>query len=60
MEKLSTAFEKAMKHPSVKKMLSQVGLTSTYMNAQEFKEFMKKEAEKLKKVAQKSGMVIKY
>lgn len=60
MEKLSTAFEKAVKRPSVKKMLSQVGLIPAYMNAKEFKEFMKKDAERLKKVAQESGMVIKY
>lgn len=60
MEKLSTVFEKAVKHPSVKKMLSQVGLTPAYMNAKEFKEFMEKDAERLKKVAQKSGMIVKY
>jgi tripartite-type tricarboxylate transporter receptor subunit TctC len=60
MEKLSTAFERAINHPSVRKRLSQVGLTPAYKNPKELTEFMKKETEKLKKVAQKAGMVVKY
>jgi len=60
MEKLSPAFEKALKHPSVQTMLKQVGLVPAYMNAEQFREFMKKETEKLRKVAQKAGMIIKY
>ncbi len=60
LEKLSAAFEKASKHPSVQTMLKQVGLVPAYMNVTEFKEFMKKETERFRKVAQKAGMVIKY
>ncbi len=60
MEKLSTAFEKAVKHPSVQANLRKIGLTPAYMNATEFKQFLEKETEKLRKVAQKAGMIIKY
>lgn len=60
MEKLGPAFEKALKHPSTTKMLLQAGLTPAYMNATEFKQFMENETKKLKKVAEKAGMVVKY
>lgn len=60
MEKLSEAFEKALKHPSVQAKLKQVGLTPAYLNAKEYKEFMRKETEKLRKVAQKAEMIVKY
>jgi len=60
IEKLSTAFEKALNHPSVKEKLSQVGLTPAYMDAKQLREFMNKETEELKKVAQKAGMGVKY
>ncbi len=60
MEKLSVAIEKAIKHPSVQVLLKQVGLVPAYMNATEFKEFMQKETERFRKVAEKAGMIIKY
>lgn len=59
MEKLSEAFEKALKHPSVHAKLKQAGLTPAYMNAKEYKEFLRKETEKLRTVAQKAGMILK-
>lgn len=60
LEKLGAAFEKAVKHPSVQTMLKQAGLIPYYLNADEFRDFMRKETERFRKIAQKADMIIKY
>lgn len=60
MEKLSIVFEKAVNQPSVQKMIRQTGCAPFYMNATELKDFLKKETEKYRKVAEQGGMIIKY
>lgn len=60
MDKLSIAFEKAVNDPSVQKQIEQIGLFPAYMNASQFKDFLKEETEKFKTVALKAQMIIKY
>jgi tripartite-type tricarboxylate transporter receptor subunit TctC len=60
MEKLSAAFDKALRNPSVQARLKQIGLVPANMNGKEYREFMKKETERLTKVAKKAGMMVKY
>jgi len=60
MEKLSMAFEKALKNPTVQEKLNKTGLNPAYLNPAESKEFFRNETEKFRKVADKAGMIVKY
>ena len=57
-EKLRTATTKTFQHPEVKKMLTQIGYTPVYKDAEEFSRFVKEEEIKLHRIAKDANIKI--
>jgi tripartite-type tricarboxylate transporter receptor subunit TctC len=57
-EKLKTSLAKTFQHPEVKKMLTQIGYSPVYKNAEEFARFVKDEEKKLSRIAKEANIRI--
>jgi tripartite-type tricarboxylate transporter receptor subunit TctC len=59
LQKLSTAYQKAGSSPEVVTRLEKVGFTATFMNTQEFDQFLKNEQKRFMEIAQNAKMITK-
>jgi tripartite-type tricarboxylate transporter receptor subunit TctC len=57
LEKLLGAYQKAASSPEVATQLEKVGFTATYMNTQEFDQFLKNEEKRFIEIAQSAKMI---
>jgi tripartite-type tricarboxylate transporter receptor subunit TctC len=55
-DKLKDALYKTIKHPEVKKMLTNVGFTPVFKDAEEFTKFVREEENKFHRIAKEAGI----
>ncbi len=60
LNKLTMSLEKAMKSETVLTGLKKIGQNPVFLGPAKYMAYMKKEAERMKKVVEKAGMTIKY